>query len=557
MGLGDISGTVYDNDTMDPVDEALIAFKDSSDWIVYDESGAAGDYGRALPADTYELTTTHYGYLPEVESGVVIQDGVTTFHDVYLDTAPVWTVSGTVQETDTGDPLAATIEFEDTPIIVETDPATGDYDAGVAQGDWWMRASSPGHSSEERFVNVYSDQVQDFSLPAIYNYWMQTGDDMCEPPVYDWLDATGGDARCLSDDSYHYITFPEELEFTFYGTTYSSYYLGSNGFISFGSGHNKWSGPIPDPALPNNAIYGFSTDLNPASCSQGTIYTDYLFDRYYVIQFDAVEHYPSGDPETFEIILDMDTGQVIVQIMTVSDPSEAVVGVENADGSEATQYAYADPDLIKDEAVVLFNPAYGTPPLTGPGDVEGVVTDSSTGDPIVGATVSAESSGGNTFEFTTGSGGEYGGPLCPDTYTMQAAAAGYDPSGEVPVEILAAQTTIQDFELDPAGGDTMHVGGIEGYFSVDYMGRPRLRMHVLAEDEASVGLQDVLVTAWMWTPDAGPIERERYSKPSGNARFHWGSNASGTWSLCVQDLELAGYVYNPDDNVVTCMDWYH
>jgi hypothetical protein len=109
------------------------------------------------------------------------------------------------------------------------------------------------------------------------------------------------------------------------------------------------------------------------------------------------------------------------------------------------------------------------------------------------------------------------------------------------------------------GGEepTMHVGGIEGFFSVDYMGRPILRMFALAEDEAAMPLSDVLVDASMWVPDGGPFERSRYTKPSGYARFHWGSTASGTWTICVDDLTLAGYEYVPGDNVVTCEDWYY
>ena len=105
--------------------------------------------------------------------------------------------------------------------------------------------------------------------------------------------------------------------------------------------------------------------------------------------------------------------------------------------------------------------------------------------------------------------------------------------------------------------NTMHVGGIEGFFSVDYMGRPVLRMFVLAEDQDAMPLEGVAVTSWMWVPDGGPFERMRYTKPSGWARFHWGSVASGTWEICVQHLELEGYIYNSDDNVVTCMDWYY
>lgn len=103
----------------------------------------------------------------------------------------------------------------------------------------------------------------------------------------------------------------------------------------------------------------------------------------------------------------------------------------------------------------------------------------------------------------------------------------------------------------------MHVGGIEGYFSLDFMGRPVLRIHVLAEAEDSTPLSDVLVDASIWVPDGGPFLRSRYTKASGNARFHWGSSASGTWTLCVEDLTLEGYLYSPDDNVVTCMDWVY
>jgi hypothetical protein len=103
--------------------------------------------------------------------------------------------------------------------------------------------------------------------------------------------------------------------------------------------------------------------------------------------------------------------------------------------------------------------------------------------------------------------------------------------------------------------DTMHVGGIEGFFSLDYLGRPVLRMHVLVEDGGGAPLSHVAVDASMWVPDGGPFERTRYTKPSGNARFHWGSTASGTWEICVDDLTLVGYIYNPGDNVVTCEQW--
>ncbi len=449
MGLGGIEGQVYDSSSFQPIPDAAITFADeASGWQLYDQSSTGGYYSRTLPAATYTLTTTHYGYLPGVDSGVVVNDGVTTTLDIPLDPAPLWTVSGTVTESQTGDPLAATVLFQETPVVTVTDPASGLYTALVAQGEWWMEVSSPGHAREERLVTIDQDIVQNFALPAIENYYMKAGDGVCDPP-FSWLDATGGNQHCLSDDTAQYVSLP--APFTFYGNAYTSFYLGSNGHITFGSPWSKWSGPIPDPAEPNNGIYGFSTDLNPASCSQGVIYTDYIEERYFVIEFYQVEHYPSGDPETFEIVLDMESGTVTIQFLTVSDPSEAVVGVENSDGSEATQYAYGDPLLITDTVAVAFYPAFGTPPSTGgPGTLEGTVTDADTGQPIAGATVSAEAfTGGAVYTYTTDASGYYSSTLCADWYSMTASASGYYPSDEVRAVVLSGTNTLLDMALLP------------------------------------------------------------------------------------------------------------
>lgn len=106
-------------------------------------------------------------------------------------------------------------------------------------------------------------------------------------------------------------------------------------------------------------------------------------------------------------------------------------------------------------------------------------------------------------------------------------------------------------------GGTMHVGEIEGFFSVDFAGRVVLRMFVLAEDESGVPLGGVQIDASIWAPGAGPMERSRITRPNGWARFHWGSRVSGTWQICVDDLTLEGYVYIPGDSVVTCQEWYN
>jgi subtilisin family serine protease len=450
LGLGGIEGQVTDSSTLAPVADAAITFTDTTTaWALTDVSDASGEYSRTLPAATYDVSAFTYGYLPSLDTGIAVADGATTTLNISLDPAPVWTVVGTVTETQTGDPLAAHIRFEETPISADTDPLTGDYSAGVAQGTWWLEATSPGHAKEYRQVAVDQDLTEDFSLLAVDNYYMKTNANICGP-AFTWLDASGGTAHCLSDDSSKYVALPTGRTFTFYNNTYNALYLGSNGHVTFGAGDSKWSGPIPDPATPNNGIYAFDTDLNPNNCSQGTIYTDLLDDRYFVIEFDQIEHYPNGNPETFEIILDLDSGKVSILLQTISDPTGVVVGVENSTGTEATQYAYNDPALIADNVAIDFYPVFGTPPPTGdPGDIEGTVTDASTGDPIAGALVEALAfTGGETFTFTTDALGFYSGTLCADWYSMTATVVGYNPD-EVATAVYSGALTTQDFELEP------------------------------------------------------------------------------------------------------------
>jgi hypothetical protein len=96
---------------------------------------------------------------------------------------------------------------------------------------------------------------------------------------------------------------------------------------------------------------------------------------------------------------------------------------------------------------------------------------------------------------------------------------------------------------------------MSGTFLLDWMGRPILKVKVLAVDQAGAPLGHVWVDATFTVPGGG-ASRGRYTQLDGSARFHWGANPGiGTWTLCADNLTLAGYTYAPGDNVVTCMDW--
>jgi len=126
--------------------------------------------------------------------------------------------------------------------------------------------------------------------------------------------------------------------------------------------------------------------------------------------------------------------------------------------------------------------------------------------------------------------------------------------------VLAAGGTGMEGNLDSAelyspDVHTMHVGRITGWMSVDEYGRAVLVAHVRADGEGGSPLGDVEVDASITAPGRGTVQRSRMTKPSGYARFVWGAGSDGEWMLCVDDLTRAGYVYQPDDNTVTCREW--
>ena len=451
--IGSIQGTVTDATTLEPVPNVTLTFRDSTNsWNFTGMSDANGYYLLDLPASTYDVTANHYGYQDAVVENVEVIEGTTVTQDIALIPASIWMVSGAVTELGTGNPLASLVVFDKTPMFAQTDPETGVYTANVAQGTWWMDVTSPGHKSGSRQVTVDQNLTEDFSLEAIQNYYMHRSVDGACGATFNWMDAVnGGVPHPLSDDSSVFVSFTGGESFTFYGATYNGVFVGSNGIATFGTGSSSASGPIPNPALPNNGIYAFSMDLDPMNGNQGNIYTKYIDNRFFVIEWYQVQHYPNGNPESFEIVLDFDTNQVTIQYLTVSDPTSAVSGVENSTGTEATQYAYSDPNLIANDVAVTFYPQFGTPPPTGgAGELTGLVSDAESGNPIQDATVFAEAySGGEVFTFTTNVNGVYSAPLCADWYNTSAEAVGYNPVLDVNVSVVSATQTVQDFALSP------------------------------------------------------------------------------------------------------------
>jgi hypothetical protein len=454
LELGAIEGQVVDAGTLEPIEGVDLTLLDNSlVWPYHETSGNDGEYNHILPSGSYEFTAALYGYLDSVIGDVEISPGVTTTLNIPMEPGPTWNVSGMVMDSQTGEPVSASIVLEGTPASTVSDPQTGAYSAAAAQGEWWLVVTSPGYAEEAIKISLDQDLVQNFSLDPIFNYFMRRSVDGGCGAQFNWVDATNGTPVDLTWLDLPYVPLPNERTFSFYENTYSGFYTNAHGIVMFDPGFTDFGSSIPDPSKPNNAIYAFSTFLNPGNVFEGggTVYTKYVDNRYFVIEWFQVMHWVNRDPETFEIILDLDTGRIKLQYLTVSNATGVVAGVENSTGTKATLYAYDEPGLFTNHTAVEFYPWFGArPPYGSTGNLMGTVTDNVTSLPIEGTLVTAEAlTFGETFTYTTDLAGAYSASLCADWYDVQAEASGYEASEWVHASVYSGTQTILDIGLLP------------------------------------------------------------------------------------------------------------
>jgi thermitase len=196
-----------------------------------------------------------------------------------------------------------------------------------------LTSSDPYIQNSPQDVNVtliYSSSFEKTYLPLVT---MNSGN---------WIDITAdGTVLSLGDDDVQKIVLP--FDFRFYGTTYNDLWVSSNGFVSFANGYKNFTNDcLPSTNTPNNAIYAFWDDLQPADGGGGgTIYAKQVDSETFVIEWHKVSHYNSSDRETFEIVLKKDN-TILLQYQSLSSTSSATVGFENSNGTVTQQYRCND-----------------------------------------------------------------------------------------------------------------------------------------------------------------------------------------------------------------------
>ncbi|MFC6022326.1 PKD domain-containing protein [Plantactinospora solaniradicis] len=152
----------------------------------------------------------------------------------------------------------------------------------------------------------------------------------------------------------------------FYGQNYSRAWVDTNGAMSFVDPRGSWptNRPLPNAATPNAALYPFWDDLvmHPESRIR-TAVVGTAPDRQFVVEWRDMGL--SGAPAariSFEVVIS-EWGQIIFNYAALNSGRElgnsATVGIENATGTGAVQYAYNQLVLANNKAIIFTPPAAG------------------------------------------------------------------------------------------------------------------------------------------------------------------------------------------------------
>lgn len=138
---------------------------------------------------------------------------------------------------------------------------------------------------------------------------------------------TGGTKLTMADDTYTTVTLTGTASAKLYGTAYSTFYVGSNGYVTFGSGDTSYSATLATH-FNKPRIAGLYRDLNPAT--GGTISWKQLTDRA-VVTYQNVPAYKTTNSNNFQIEMFFD-GRIRITILSIAS-KDGLIGLSQGLGT--------------------------------------------------------------------------------------------------------------------------------------------------------------------------------------------------------------------------------
>lgn len=206
--------------------------------------------------------------------------------------------------------------------------------------------------------------------PDAFGYeWIDS--DEPDGPIFNWVDITGDGVEVSPwphgsvDDGYTDLV-PMDMDFEFYGITYNSVSISTNGWISFLPVSSSYlaNAAIPGTALPNAFIAVEWDNLDGGTVGHCYYKYDAAQNRF-IISWINWPYYPDPtEPRDFQVILHGYSGKIITQYRNGNLwQSDVTVGIENESGTDGLQVTYNQNYLHNDLAIKFSNHPDGIAPV--------------------------------------------------------------------------------------------------------------------------------------------------------------------------------------------------
>ncbi len=160
---------------------------------------------------------------------------------------------------------------------------------------------------------------------------------------YGWI-STSTPTGITGDDQTKKFYLP--FSFPFYGSSYSSVYVCSNGWLSFTSNYTTFSPQkLPNTNKPNAVVAPFWRDLYPGDTTGGALISYSSSYTRFIVTWYNIKNYSNSNRQTFQVILYRD-GKIRFNYQSITDEYVTTVGIENANGTEAALYAYGSGNVL-------------------------------------------------------------------------------------------------------------------------------------------------------------------------------------------------------------------
>ncbi|MFF5721362.1 S8 family serine peptidase [Streptomyces buecherae] len=353
---GAIQGTVRDSDSHEPIVDAVVTVTRPSGSVLTVRTDREGRYRLNLPLATHLVKVSSPAHAMVSQTVTLAEATPTVERDVDLESNSVY---GTVLD-ESGKPLAGTrvsltaIGSNDLPTAV-TD-ASGNYRLTAlpsSRYDVTMTPDEPCRVTGSATVTVRGSVRVDLALSRKKDALGQ----WCERTTSDLAPLEGAAVPLTGDDESAELTLPFEV--SFYGQTYKRAYVTTNGYLTFLDDSVAYSSEeLPDPSTPNAALYPFWDDLlMDEKSSVSTQVTGSAPNRVYTVEWRDMLFFLGEERLTFQVAVS-EQNTVSFAYRDAPDNAEgrgnsAVIGIEDASGSDAVEYSHYTP-VIRERDVVTF-----------------------------------------------------------------------------------------------------------------------------------------------------------------------------------------------------------